>query len=82
MGGFCGGRAEFWRRRNPGRSRYCQLEEDGGGVRGFVGFVEIMRLPSGGDARSQDQKGRGNQLMQKIGLCVGDTGCAQFFSAL
>jgi hypothetical protein len=28
-------------------NRYCQLEDDGGGVRGFGAFVEIVRLPHG-----------------------------------
>jgi hypothetical protein len=39
---------QFLQRQHPGGcSRYCQLEDDGSDVRGFGGFVEIMRLPHG-----------------------------------
>jgi hypothetical protein len=38
-------------------NRYCQLEEDGGGVRGFGGFVEIVRLPHGQRAARRHARG-------------------------
>jgi hypothetical protein len=46
-------------------SRYCKLEEDGGGIRGFGGFVEIVRLPHG----------RGARRAALVGLTVPQVGC-------
>ena len=42
------------RRQHPvGCCLYCQLEDDGGGVRGFSGFAEITRLTNGCTRRAR-----------------------------